>query len=294
MKRIGIDIGRVIIAGDTDKEDNLFFSPKFIQASQVKNAFICIKKIVNKLGAENVFLVSKCGSQTEQRTLKWLEYNDFYKETGVKNKNIYFCRERKEKKEICSLLGINIFIDDRFSVLEHLEGFDSLYLFNPLEEEKINYNLHADKQQITIVYIWKDLITSFLKLQKRNRKIYLGLIIITIIFGLLSRTNLIPEIIYPYLGDYLYALMFFFIIAFLFPNMETLKVALVSVSICYIIEFSQLYQSEWITIIRNNKLGGLVLGFGFLWSDIISYTLGGISGFLLEKIYYKRNKIIIK
>ena len=123
---------------------------------------------------------------------------------------------------------------------------------------------------------------------RRNRKIYLGLIIITILVGILSRTNLIPELIYPYVGDFLYALMFFFIIGFLFPNVKTLKIALISIGICYIIELFQLYQSEWINNIRNNKLGGLILGFSFLWSDIISYTLGGFTGFIFEKIYQPR------
>jgi hypothetical protein len=123
---------------------------------------------------------------------------------------------------------------------------------------------------------------------RRNRKIYLGLILITIIAGMLSRTNLIPKLIYPYAGDFLYALMFFFIIGFLFPNMKTLKTVLVSIGICYIIELLQLYQSEWINNIRNNNLGGLVLGFGFLWSDLFSYTLGGVTGFILEKIYHLR------
>ena len=123
---------------------------------------------------------------------------------------------------------------------------------------------------------------------RRNRKIYLGLIIITIIVGILSRTNLIPELIYPYVGDFLYALMFFFIIGFLFPNVKILKIALISIGICYIIELFQLYQSDWINNIRNNKLGGLILGFGFLWSDIISYTLGGFTGFIFEKIYQPR------
>ena len=82
--------------------------------------------------------------------------------------------------------------------------------------------------------------------------------------------------------------MFFFIIGFLFPNVKTLKIALISISICYIIELFQLYQSEWINNIRNNKLGGLILGFSFLWSDIISYTLGGFTGFIFEKIYQPR------
>lgn len=120
------------------------------------------------------------------------------------------------------------------------------------------------------------------------RKTYLTFIIITILLGLLSRTNLIPKLIYPYIGDFFYALMFFFIIGFLFPNMTSLKKVLISIGICYLIELSQFYQSDWINDIRNNKLGGLIFGFGFLWSDIISYTLGGFTGFIFEKIYYSR------
>lgn len=123
---------------------------------------------------------------------------------------------------------------------------------------------------------------------RRNRKIYLGLIILTITLGLLSRTSLIPRLIYPYLGDFLYALMFFFITGFLFPNLPPLKTALICIGICYMIELSQLYQSEWINNIRNNRPGGLILGHSFLWSDIISYTIGGFTGLLLEKIYHLR------
>jgi len=126
---------------------------------------------------------------------------------------------------------------------------------------------------------------------RRNRKIYLGLIIVTVILGLLSRTSITPKFIYPYVGDFLYALMFFFIVGFLFPNMKPLKAALTSISICYAIELLQLYQAEWINNIRSNRLGGLILGFGFLWSDIISYTLGGLTGFLLEWVYYSRRGV---
>ena len=123
---------------------------------------------------------------------------------------------------------------------------------------------------------------------RRNRKIYLILIIITIFLGLLSRTDLIPELIYPYIGDFFYSLMFFIIIGFLFPNMKTLKTVLISTGICYSIELFQLYQSDWINSIRNYKLGGLILGFGFLWSDMISYTFGGFIGYIFEKIYHSR------
>lgn len=42
----------------------------------------------------------------------------------------------------------------------------------------------------------------------------------------------------------------------------------------YGIELSQLYHALWIDAIRNTTLGGLIIGFGFLWSDLVCYTIG--------------------
>ena len=123
----------------------------------------------------------------------------------------------------------------------------------------------------------------------RNRSLYLFLVLVTIVVGLLSRTRFVPDVIYPYVGDYLYAVMVFFIIGFLFQTKNSLKVALVSVFICYLIEFLQLYQAEWINAVRSSTLGALVLGSGFLWSDIICYTFGGITGYLLEHIFFQKS-----
>lgn len=117
---------------------------------------------------------------------------------------------------------------------------------------------------------------------QRNRLYYLLFIFLTIGLGLLSRTRFVPDWLYPYLGDILYALMFFFIIGFLFPKLSTLRVVLVSIGFCFLIELSQLYQADWINTLRSYRLGGLVLGYGFLWSDLVSYTFGGVVGGLLE------------
>lgn len=117
---------------------------------------------------------------------------------------------------------------------------------------------------------------------QRNRWVYLILTVVTIGVGLLSRSKFIPDWIYPYLGDALYALMFFFITGFLFPRLSTAKVFLISVGFCFLIEISQLYQADWINRIRSYRLGGLILGYGFLWNDLLSYTVGGITGSLLE------------
>ena len=124
---------------------------------------------------------------------------------------------------------------------------------------------------------------------KRNRTLYAILIIATIGFGLVSRADFIPKLIYPFFGDILYSLMIFFIIGFIFTDFSSLKIALISIGICYIIELSQFYEANWIVEIRNNKLGGLIFGYGFLWSDLISYLVGGALGFSIEYFILKKS-----
>ena len=49
------------------------------------------------------------------------------------------------------------------------------------------------------------------------------------------------------------------------------------------IELSQLYHAPWIDSIRQTTLGGLILGFGFLWSDLACYAAGVGVGIILER-----------
>ncbi len=125
---------------------------------------------------------------------------------------------------------------------------------------------------------------------RRNRYLYFLIIILVVVLGLFSRTKYIPDFIYPYLGDFLYCLMFYFILGFLFPKKKIVQITLISILICFLIEFQQLYQTEWIKNIRSHRLGGLILGHGFLWSDLISYALGGLFGGGLEYLFYQKNK----
>ena len=124
---------------------------------------------------------------------------------------------------------------------------------------------------------------------KRNRLIYLSTVIATIALGLLSRrfSHYLPEFINSYLGDALWALMIFQFVAIVFPTRKTFQIAVFSLIFCYLIEISQLYHAPWIDAIRSTRLGGLVLGFGFLWTDIIAYSFGIAFGILVEKIASK-------
>lgn len=114
----------------------------------------------------------------------------------------------------------------------------------------------------------------------KQRSRYLALITGIILLGLLSRrAPAIPS----WTGDMLYALMMFFIVRFCFIRKKTAFVGILSLAICFAIECSQLYQAAWINDLRQTLPGRLVLGQGFLWTDLIAYTAGILLGVVLEK-----------
>lgn len=159
--KIGIDIGRVIIGGDTDQTARIFFTDHFLEAKSVENAFQYVHLIVEKFGKQNTFLVSKCGVRTEERTLAWLSHHHFFEKTGVVPDKVHFCRERKDKRKLCQRFGIDIFIDDRYSVLRHLTNLQQLFLFNPLNEELLSFQ--KDKPaHCHLVYSWQEVYSQLI------------------------------------------------------------------------------------------------------------------------------------
>lgn len=113
-------------------------------------------------------------------------------------------------------------------------------------------------------------------------RVYYFIIFLSIIFlGILSRKiSFIPL----WIGDFLYAVMIYFLVRIFLPLKKAFLIALLSLLICYSIEFLQLYQAEWIVELRKTLFGRYVLGQGFLWSDILAYTFGIAYAFLVEKI----------
>ena len=129
---------------------------------------------------------------------------------------------------------------------------------------------------------------------KRNKLLYLLLTIIVMLLGLLSRKiEGLPEIISLYSGDILWALMVFLLFAFLFNKKSTIFIISWAIIFSYSIEISQLYHAPWIDSIRNTTLGGLIVGFGFLWSDLVCYTIGIIIGIIIDIIINKTNIKVI-
>ena len=96
-----------------------------------------------------------------------------------------------------------------------------------------------------------------------------------------------PKTIAPFVGDMLWAMMVYFGFRFLFPKLDILKSVLLAILFSFSIEISQLYQADWINNIRSTTLGGLVLGHGFLFEDLISYSIGIILGYFIDKLIKK-------
>lgn len=121
---------------------------------------------------------------------------------------------------------------------------------------------------------------------KRSRLVYLVLFFIVIALGLASRSKSLPmpSLIAAYGGDTLWALMVFVGLGVLFPSLSTGRIAALALGFSFLIEISQFYQAPWINALRDTRSGALILGHGFLWSDLVCYTAGVVLGVLLEKI----------
>lgn len=124
----------------------------------------------------------------------------------------------------------------------------------------------------------------------RNRLLHLVLVVMIIILGLLSRKygDLLPDCVDTYLGDALWALMIYLGVAYIFTKKKIKIVAILSLSFCYLIEISQLYHATWIDNIRRTTLGGLILGYGFLWSDLLAYSMGIMVGIIIDLLLLKK------
>lgn len=122
QSRLGVDIGRVIIAGDGPDTSFVGGSEEeALRAPAIPGAFEALARLRGRFGGR-VWLVSKCGKRVEARTRSWLARHGFFEATAIDPAHLVFCRTRPEKAPICGSLGITCFVDDRWDVLESMSG----------------------------------------------------------------------------------------------------------------------------------------------------------------------------
>lgn len=113
-------------------------------------------------------------------------------------------------------------------------------------------------------------------IRARSIPFYFALALFTIVAGLASRSyqTSLPTFVAHYAGDTLWAAMVFWLLALVWRRGRTILITAASLVFAFAIEVSQVFHATWIDSIRATRLGALVLGSGFLWSDLLCYTIG--------------------
>ena len=112
----------------------------------------------------------------------------------------------------------------------------------------------------------------------------------TIALGLATRRfpNAFPTVIAEYGGDALWAMLVYWLLALVWPRTSPTRLALVAFTIAVCDELSQLIDWQWLQSLRATRLGALVLGQGFLWSDLVCYAVGVAAACAIDLAIHRR------
>jgi hypothetical protein len=119
----------------------------------------------------------------------------------------------------------------------------------------------------------------------KPRFIYFILALLTIVLGIASRKIAgIPL----FVGDILYAVLVYFGFRWLLVKSKAPWQIGLPLLFCFAIEIQQLSTAAALVAIRETTLGHYVLGQGFLWSDLLCYTMGIGLGYVIDQFYIQR------
>jgi hypothetical protein len=103
---------------------------------------------------------------------------------------------------------------------------------------------------------------------------------LTVLLGLASRTFMVLG---PAPGDVLYATLLYWGVRFVAPMRPRRHAMAAALALSVGVELSQLLHTPWLDALRATRLGGWVLGHGFLWGDLACYVLGVGLGAVLDR-----------
>lgn len=124
-----------------------------------------------------------------------------------------------------------------------------------------------------------------MKAHTKKRLRYTSAVIALIALGLLSRRiNGIPDAC----GDALWAMMVFCCWRIMLVRRPLKTVALVALITSFLVEFSQILSFDLLVRLRSTFLGHMLLGQGFLWIDLLAYTIGIIVIYIITVFIEKK------
>ena len=142
------DILKKILNKQQYKETKEYIYEKATYSGKEQKDF---RKYLNKLIklGYKLFIISRRTSKISRKeAIKWLvaSFPEIFS-----SRNIFFVDSDTEKYMICKKLKINIFIDNKPSVLKYLKSVEQKFLFNPF---KISFDFNKNK--IKTAYSWQD------------------------------------------------------------------------------------------------------------------------------------------
>ena len=112
----------------------------------------------------------------------------------------------------------------------------------------------------------------------RGRLLLPPLMLLVIALGLGSRSPTVaahlPRFLTAYAGDTLWASMVYLCLVFAWPRLLVRRAAAWALGLSVLVELSQLVHTPWLDALRANRFAALVLGRGFLLSDLLCYAVG--------------------
>jgi len=118
----------------------------------------------------------------------------------------------------------------------------------------------------------------------RFRTLTAALLAATLMSGLASRRfrHLLPYAVGEYGGDTLWATALFFGLRLARPGARPHLIAAAALGIAGAVELSQLAHPAWLDALRHQPGVGLILGYGFVPSDLVCYAAGVTLAWMLD------------
>ena len=108
--------------------------------------------------------------------------------------------------------------------------------------------------------------------------------------GLLTRTVIFRDVpvIGPWGGDVCWAVAAWYLFRCILPQVFAIEIAVLSAGLCIVVETSQLLDVEWLNTLREHHIIRLLIGHGFMWSDLVLYAIGIAIGWVLDTFVLMR------
>jgi hypothetical protein len=129
------------------------------------------------------------------------------------------------------------------------------------------------------------------------RSLHFLLFVFCIWLALVTRSHAawFTPLVQEYGGDVAWSAGFLFLVRAIFIRRNVYKLAVICYLLGVIDELSQLLEYRWIAAIRETYIGRLMLGVGFVWSDLVCYAIGVMLALLViivtERYLYRYLKI---